>query len=847
MPLLDLDAAFKRACEDGFDEVFLARMNLVGFHEAGKTSLARRLLGDKFDINEESTEGITLHYIESKFNKDTEKGESWIKSEITSDKMHRQVKEKTASELEKSKTLPKDKDDNDQKTGDIGQITSDDYQSTADKDQSSDKNKQNTSHKDEVLSDESLPITNEYVKEQKTPQPSKQSNQIHEKRHDERKVAKQQNEKQKQDRNIKSPYNITEIPASADDSASKETVPFTLRLWDLGGQNDFITTHHLFLDVEATTVIVMDITQEFDKTFRIQDRQQNKDKDLRLKHTNPKTPAHILHYWLNTFFVEAKAKVRKENMENDFKLNIAIVLTHVDHIKPEEQNQYIQQYKQKIWESFKGRPYVDKAKGIPIFEVDNMGSSDNDFQLLRDQLFENFKKQNGWGLKMPTRWMALQAKILERSEKVMKLSTLKEEASNFLFEDLEVESFLKLHNSVGNLLYFDGTTEVKDNIITDPKWLVEKCKQVITHPEFLDKRKLQTESNPGRSHQQSKKGVEMKQSGLEKEKGREIIQDLQDTLDELKRGLVTDEGLALLWKGDEVEFLTELMLSFDLFIPMTRAVESNMCYLIPCMLPNDDNCNASVLKLRVYLYDALQEAECGDWFKIGEFDKLLAAFARLPGWILCKEPYPSYGCAHFESSQQRLYVQMYLEGKKTHDEIKQEKPLFRVAMYYTKNTLKKDTQNIFWSFTHLIRELRKVKEILHDRMGVINIKQAKHFKVLCPNYDPDRDEYSTLIDAEEEEEDVIRVSEGHNRCCLEHKKPLPSDQYTWLIQNVLCEYIMIFHYFIKVYLNAKNCLKIKFSILSMTIYHVFFLKWTKRNEKKFKDLMLHYCQVKQIL
>ena len=75
-------------------------MNLVGFHEAGKTSLAKRLLGDEFDIKVESTEGIALHYIESKFNRDTERGESWVKSELTADKVHEQVKAKIASELE---------------------------------------------------------------------------------------------------------------------------------------------------------------------------------------------------------------------------------------------------------------------------------------------------------------------------------------------------------------------------------------------------------------------------------------------------------------------------------------------------------------------------------------------------------------------------------------------------------------------------------------------------------------------------------------------------------------------------------------------------------------------------
>ena len=80
-----------------------------------------------------------------------------------------------------------------------------------------------------------------------------------------------------------------------------------------------------------------------------------------------------------------------------------------------------------------------------------------------------------------------------------------------------------------------------------------------------------------------------------------------------------------------------------------------------------------------------------------------------------------------------------------------------------------------------------MKEVLHKRMGVINIKQARKFKVLCPNYNPDQDESSTLIDAEEENHGIIQVSEGPCPC---HDKLLPSDQYTWLIQNVVCKYFL---------------------------------------------------------
>ena len=109
--------------------------------------------------------------------------------------------------------------------------------------------------------------------------------------------------------------------------ASNDNEPFTLRLWDLGGQNDFLTTHHLFLDVEATTVIVMDVTKEFNRKF------EHPDKDLKLKQNNPSSPKDIMHYWLNSFYAEAKKKERKTS--KGISLNILVVLTHIDYYHSE--------------------------------------------------------------------------------------------------------------------------------------------------------------------------------------------------------------------------------------------------------------------------------------------------------------------------------------------------------------------------------------------------------------------------------------------------------------------------------------------------------------------------------
>ena len=100
---------------------------------------------------------------------------------------------------------------------------------------------------------------------------------------------------------------------------SEEVTPFSITLWDLGGQNEFMATHHMFLNVETTSLIVMDITKSLDDPVG---------KDPKSGH--PNTALEILRYWLNAFQVETIEKKRKPN--------IAIVLTHKDVIEATKEN-----------------------------------------------------------------------------------------------------------------------------------------------------------------------------------------------------------------------------------------------------------------------------------------------------------------------------------------------------------------------------------------------------------------------------------------------------------------------------------------------------------------------------
>ena len=70
---------------EGTQEVFLARMNLVGHREAGKTSLATRLIGKKFEEDIQSTEGVAIHHIKSTINKFDLKGTEWKEDRLDPD------------------------------------------------------------------------------------------------------------------------------------------------------------------------------------------------------------------------------------------------------------------------------------------------------------------------------------------------------------------------------------------------------------------------------------------------------------------------------------------------------------------------------------------------------------------------------------------------------------------------------------------------------------------------------------------------------------------------------------------------------------------------------------------
>ena len=187
--------------------------------------------------------------------------------------------------------------------------------------------------------------------------------------------------------------------------------------------------------------------------------------------------------------------------------------------------------------------------------------------------------------------------------KYLDLQEVEDLALQYGMKENDVQSFLQKQNILGDFIFYSDS-ELNDNVIIDPQWLVGMCSALITTNEFLDEK-----------------------NHLKKE-----------TIENLKIGRATENGLEDIWQGDEVEFMKNLMIKFDLLVDISNGPDKE--YLIPCMLPprdqQFDHSRPYVDMERVY--DALHKQASGDRILIGSFHQLLSKCSKVKNWKLCADP-----------------------------------------------------------------------------------------------------------------------------------------------------------------------------------------------------------------
>ena len=504
---------------------------------------------------------------------------------------------------------------------------------------------------------------------------------------------------------------------------SDERIPYSINIWDHGGQNEFIITNQLFLNVDAFILMVMDLSLDLNVPLK-----QNL--DVKGKHGIPKTPAQILCYWLNALHVLGTEKRREPN--------IALVLTHKDLIQADDAKKYIDSYLEDLFQCIKGKPYAYHIKEENIFVIDNREGTDEEFQYVRNKLFTQMTQQNSWGKERPTRWLKLEADILEKAKEIgqsyLYIPIVKNLASALAMNKHELESFLKFHHDLGDFIYYPDKN-LSDIVVTNPQWLLAMFKSLITPHEFLQQRQLEPK-----------------------------------ILKELKSAIISEESLKVVWKRNDAEFLKDVMVKFDLILPLGSEKMTKQ-YLIPCMLPPqeaqlDDPDPFTGMML---IYNATLVPECGDTMQVGAIHKLLSLCSKTPRWTVCANDQLSYTQALIEIQDG---VRMELKLRKNNS--------IDVSIWCSRGKLDDGYLSI--------NEARDLTVSAHRTIGkcmkISGLSQKGYFKMLCPHWSPG-EEYVCLITVEEKEEVLQYIPTYFSKTekCTMHKKELESVHFPWTKEN----------------------------------------------------------------
>ena len=489
--------------KDEEKEMLMVRLNIIGHWGAGKTSLRHRLTGDHDPVT--STDGISVYPVRFPLYGDKKSGD-WDHSEHNEANLVEEFQRfviKKRQEEQKQEEMERNED--------VQELDE-------------------PPRKKRKLEDKYAKSNRKSPKDDNAPSTSSQSDPEVEK-NDEAEVLSDFKRK------------ITERPFEG----NPEENFLKLNIWDFGGQDDFIATHHLFLDVESTNVIVMDMSKDLDEELKKETKQGQLIKETKPGH--PNTPGKFLHYWLNFIYFQSKRK--------GVQPNVALVLTHLDRIKEGRKEEKITKILDEIKGQDKSTPYSDLITRDNTYVISNTEGSKVDFEKLKQQLLTHLTKQDSFTKKVPARWLALQAEILSKATNEEKqhlhYSNVKELAKKNEIDEEDLMKFLKTYHSLGAFLYYpDPESDDGNIVITDPQWLPDVCKTLITTHDFLDER-------------------------MEAGKMEESI------VKNLKKGVVTRIQIKELWSDDDqVNLIVRVLKKFDLIARLDLVGKE---FVIPCMLP----------------------------------------------------------------------------------------------------------------------------------------------------------------------------------------------------------------------------------------------------------------------
>lgn len=199
--------------------------------------------------------------------------------------------------------------------------------------------------------------------------------------------------------------------------------------------------------------------------------------------------------------------------------------------------------------------------GMSFFPLDNRSSKG--ITDIRHMIEVASRKQDFLYNKVSIRWLRCLDLLLEqqRTSWISMVEVRKLSAEAEVTTELEIESMLRYFNEVGVVLYFDSTVALRQLIIVNPQWLIDKLGQVIRDDSI--------------HHFDMKSLTEV---GL-----------AEDVEQLFKNALASRDLLEFLWDKQVTDFLIDLMRRTMLLSDWTFDNENDVHYMIPSLLKKSKN------------------------------------------------------------------------------------------------------------------------------------------------------------------------------------------------------------------------------------------------------------------
>ena len=274
---------------------------------------------------------------------------------------------------------------------------------------------------------------------------------------------------------------LVEVLLREDDLKCEEDIYSVL--WDFGGQAVYYTTHPLFLTDRAIYLLVNDLSRDLHgeaKSVMKQGMFTKLQDSFRLK-----TNADYLDFWMSS--VASLAAQDERNSKSDVLSKLPpvfLVCTHAD--KPNDGGNP-RELGRMVFGHLRTKPY--KGHLQDFFIVDNTKSGDElecpEVVRLRQEIRAVAKELPHMKEAVPIRWLKFETEMQATKDKGYKWIFL-EEAKGIatdmcnVADDEEFRTLLNFLHDQRVLIHFDDTPELNKMVVLDAQWLIDVFKEVIT-------------------------------------------------------------------------------------------------------------------------------------------------------------------------------------------------------------------------------------------------------------------------------------------------------------------------------------------------------------------------------